>query len=54
VGVGRTGSITGPALAAILLAAGGSSVQVLTGLLPMAVIGGACAALLAWRAPPED
>ena len=53
VGVGRTGSITGPVLAGILLAAGGSSVQVLMGLLPMAVVGGACALFLAWRAPRE-
>ena len=54
VGVGRTGSIVGPLLAGILLAAGGSSVQVLMGLLPMAVVGGACAAFLAWRAPTGD
>lgn len=54
VGVGRTGSIIGPLLAGILLAAGGSSVQVLMGLLPMAVVGGACAAFLAWRAPTGD
>ncbi|WP_394761659.1 MFS transporter [Phenylobacterium sp.] len=53
VGVGRTGSIVGPLLAGILLAAGGSSVQVLMGLLPMALVGGACAAFLAWRAPSE-
>ena len=53
VGVGRIGSIVGPLLAGILLAAGGSSVQVLMGLLPMALVGGACAAFLAWRAPSE-
>lgn len=54
VGVGRTGSIIGPLLAGILLAAGGNSVQVLMGLLPMAVVGGACAVFLAWRAPTGD
>ena len=54
IGVGRTGSITGPLLAGILLAAGGSSVQVLMGLLPMAVVAGVCALVLAWRSPRED
>ena len=53
VGVGRTGSIVGPLLAGVLLAAGGGSAQVLMGLLPLAVVGGVCAAILAWRAPAE-
>jgi AAHS family 3-hydroxyphenylpropionic acid transporter len=49
VGVGRVGSITGPAFAAVLLASGGSSVQVLMGLLPIALVSGLCAAALSWR-----
>jgi AAHS family 3-hydroxyphenylpropionic acid transporter len=49
VGVGRAGSITGPAFAAVLLASGGSSVQVLMGLLPIALVSGLCAAALSWR-----
>ena len=36
------------------MAAGGSSVQVLMGLLPMAVVAGVCALVLAWRSPRED
>ncbi len=51
VGVGRVGSITGPAFAAVLLASGGSSVQVLIGLLPIVIVAGICALALAWRAP---
>jgi AAHS family 3-hydroxyphenylpropionic acid transporter len=51
VGVGRMGSITGPAFAAVLLASGGSSGQVLIGLLPIAVVSGLCAAALSWRRP---
>jgi AAHS family 3-hydroxyphenylpropionic acid transporter len=51
VGVGRVGSITGPAFAAVLLASGGSSVQVLMGLLPIVIVAGICAAVLTWRAP---
>ncbi|HLZ76223.1 MFS transporter [Phenylobacterium sp.] len=51
VGVGRVGSITGPAFAAVLLASGGNSAQVLMGLLPIAVVAGICAAALTWRTP---
>lgn len=51
VGVGRVGSITGPAFAAVLLASGGGSVQVLIGLLPIALVSGLCAAALSWRTP---
>jgi AAHS family 3-hydroxyphenylpropionic acid transporter len=54
VGVGRVGSITGPAFAAVLLASGGSSVQVLMGLLPIAAVAGICATALAWRSPPSE
>jgi AAHS family 3-hydroxyphenylpropionic acid transporter len=53
VGVGRAGSVTGPALAAVLLASGGSSTQVLIGLLPIAIVSGLCAAALSWRATPQ-
>ncbi|MGZ3376207.1 MAG: MFS transporter [Phenylobacterium sp.] len=51
VGVGRVGSITGPAFAAVLLASGGSSAQVLMGLLPIVIVAGLCAAALTWRPP---
>ena len=54
VGVGRIGSISGPAFGAVLLASGGSSVQVLIGLLPIAAVAGICAAALAWRAPEAE
>ena len=54
VGVGRVGSITGPAFAAVLLASGGSSVQVLMGLLPIVIVAGICAAVLTWRAPARE
>lgn len=47
----RVGSVVGPALAAILLASGGSAAQVLTGLLPIALVGGICVLALAWRRP---
>ncbi|HZZ69220.1 MAG TPA: MFS transporter, partial [Phenylobacterium sp.] len=42
VGVGRFGSIVGPALGAVLLASGGSSGQVLVGLFPIALAAGLC------------
>jgi AAHS family 3-hydroxyphenylpropionic acid transporter len=54
VGVGRVGSITGPAFAAVLLASGGSSVQVLMGLLPIVIVAGICAAALTWRPPSPE
>jgi AAHS family 3-hydroxyphenylpropionic acid transporter len=54
VGAGRVGSITGPAFAAILLASGGNSGQVLIGLLPIALVAGLCAAALSWRPPTPE
>ncbi|HEX3888062.1 MAG TPA: MFS transporter [Phenylobacterium sp.] len=48
VGVGRFGSIVGPALGAVLLASGGNSGQVLVGLFPIALAAGLCATVLAW------
>ncbi|THD68681.1 MFS transporter [Phenylobacterium sp.] len=53
VAFSRVGSIAGPAFAAVLLASGGSAAQVLTGLLPIAIVGGVCVLALAWRRPPE-
>ena len=53
VGMGRAGSVAGPAFAAVLLASGGGSAQVLTGLLPIALLSGLCAAALSWRAAPQ-
>jgi AAHS family 3-hydroxyphenylpropionic acid transporter len=49
VAFSRVGSIAGPAFAAALLASGGSASQVLTGLLPIVLIGGACVLALGWR-----
>jgi AAHS family 3-hydroxyphenylpropionic acid transporter len=47
VGVGRIGSIVGPALAALMIGAGRTPVQVLEGLLPIAVLCAVCIAVLA-------
>ena len=44
----------GKSFAAVLLASGGSSVQVLIGLLPIAVVAGICATALAWRTPRAE
>jgi AAHS family 3-hydroxyphenylpropionic acid transporter len=52
VGVGRFGSIIGPALAGVLLAAGRSSQQVLAGLLPIVALVSLCVLLLALRRSP--
>jgi AAHS family 3-hydroxyphenylpropionic acid transporter len=51
VGFSRVGSIAGPASAALLLASGGSAAQVLTGLLPIVIVGGICVLALGWREP---
>ena len=51
IGVGRLGSLAGPAFAAVLLAAGRSPQQILTSVLPIVVACGLCVALLAWRTP---
>jgi len=53
VAFSRVGSIAGPAFAALLLASGGSATQVLTGLLPIAIVGGICVLALGWRRPSE-
>jgi len=52
VAAGRFGSIAGPLLGGLLMVSGGSPSQVLTGLLPLVVIGSVCAVILAWRPPP--
>jgi AAHS family 3-hydroxyphenylpropionic acid transporter len=49
VAVGRVGSLIGPLVAGLLLAAGHSPAQVLVGILPIALLGGASVALLGWR-----
>lgn len=54
VGIGRLGSIAGPLFAASLLGAGQSSAQVLTGMLPIVLVAGLCAAALAARLPARD
>ncbi|HEX3363592.1 MFS transporter [Phenylobacterium sp.] len=51
VAASRVGSIAGPASAAVLLASGGSAAQVLTGLLPVTLVGGICVLALGWRKP---
>lgn len=51
VSASRVGSIAGPAFASALLAAGGSAAQVLTGLLPIVIVGGVCVLALGWRKP---
>jgi len=51
VGVGRLGSIAGPLFAGSLLGAGQSSAQVLMGMLPLVVIAGIAAVVLASRVP---
>ncbi|THD59797.1 MFS transporter [Phenylobacterium sp.] len=54
VAFSRVGSIAGPAFAAVLLASGGSAGQVLAGLLPITLAGGACVLALSWRANPLE
>ena len=49
IGVGRLGSLAGPTFAALLLAAGRSSEEILTSVLPIVVACGICVVLLAWR-----
>jgi AAHS family 3-hydroxyphenylpropionic acid transporter len=48
VGFGRLGSLAGPVLAAVLLAAGRSPAEVLTSLLPIGAACGVCLALFGW------
>jgi MFS transporter, AAHS family, 3-hydroxyphenylpropionic acid transporter len=49
IGVGRFGSLAGPAFAAVLLAAGRTPTEVLTSVLPIVVGCGLCVAGLGWR-----
>jgi len=49
IGVGRVGSIVGPALAAVLIGAGRTSSEVLLGVLPVVVTCGIAAAALGHR-----
>jgi len=51
IGVGRLGSLAGPAFAALLLAAGRPPQQILTSVLPIVVACGLCIILLTWRKP---
>jgi MFS transporter, AAHS family, 3-hydroxyphenylpropionic acid transporter len=48
VGAGRVGSIVGPASAALLIGAGRTPQDVLIGLLPLAMLCGACVTFLGW------
>lgn len=50
VGIGRIGAIVGPAFAAVLLGSGRTPQQVLTAVLPLALLCGLCVAALGWRA----
>ena len=52
VAMGRVGSIIGPLLGGLLVGSGRSPSQVLAGLLPVVLVGSACAIVLVWRAPP--
>ena len=52
VAAGRFGSMVGPLLGGLLVVGGMSTSHVLTGILPVVVVGSVCAVLLAWRPPP--
>ena len=52
VAAGRFGSMAGPLLGGLLVLGGRSPSHVLTGLLPLVLVGSVCAVLLAWRQPP--
>ena len=52
VAAGRMGSVAGPLLGGLLVLGGRSTSHVLTGMLPVVVVGSLCAMLLAWRRPP--
>jgi AAHS family 3-hydroxyphenylpropionic acid transporter len=52
VAIGRIGSIVGPLLGGILVGSGRSTSQVLSGMLPIVIVGSLCAIVLAWRRPP--
>jgi AAHS family 3-hydroxyphenylpropionic acid transporter len=51
VAAGRLGSVAGPLLGGLLVLGGRSTSHVLTGMLPVVVVGSVCAVVLAWRAP---
>jgi AAHS family 3-hydroxyphenylpropionic acid transporter len=50
VGIGRLGAIVGPLFVGMLRASGLTSQQVVTAVLPLAVVCGLCVAALGWRA----
>jgi MFS transporter, AAHS family, 3-hydroxyphenylpropionic acid transporter len=52
VAMGRFGSIAGPLLGGALVGTGRSPGGVLAGIVPIVGVGGLCAIVLAWRAPP--
>lgn len=54
VGIGRLGSIAGPLVAGSLLGAGQGSAEVLIGMMPIVLVAGLCAAVLASRLPARD
>ena len=54
VAVGRFGSIAGPLLGGTLVGSGRTPAQVLTGIVPIVVVGSLCAILLTWRQPPPQ
>src|SRR5579862_397042 len=49
VGIGRLGAIAGPSFAGLLLGSGRTAPQVITAILPLALICGLCVAALGWR-----
>jgi AAHS family 3-hydroxyphenylpropionic acid transporter len=53
VGASRVGALSGPSLAAALLAAGRSPAEVLTSLVPVVLTAAACVAWLSWRPAPR-
>jgi AAHS family 3-hydroxyphenylpropionic acid transporter len=53
VAMGRIGSIAGPLIGGSLVGSGRTPSQVITGIVPIVVVGGICAILLAWRQPPR-
>lgn len=54
VAIGRLGSVVGPLFAASLLASGGRSATVLTGIVPFVLVAGMAAYALTWRAQSSD
>jgi AAHS family 3-hydroxyphenylpropionic acid transporter len=54
VAIGRLGSVVGPLFAATLLAWGGASATVLTGIVPFVLIAGGAALALTWRPQSRD